>query len=486
MEYSYQSKQRDNLAQTIHISDLDKSLVRLYPRELAEKNMIIPIYRKDGILFILTVSEDCNTKVAEIEAYLDHQSSISVHQVDPKIFWKILSSAYELQENIQSIVQIISDKKEDPLLLIDKLDLCLAFIFNNSIIEGASCIHFETENKALRVRSRRNGILSDKCRIPIDIGTILLDLITKKTDEFGKITYKFNDLKGVFYLSKLKSISKTSFVLRISPPKNNFINFGNLNIPEETKKTLMESKGGGVFLVTGPRHSGKTFSLYSIISEHASIEYKTMTIEKAIEFDIALAYQIEAKTEKEVKNTIDAIPYQDIDTLMIDDINHKLLAKTSFERASSCCKVFATLTTNSSINAINKLIDSGISTRAIACLLQVVINQRLVRKLCNLCKRKTEFNLADKSLFEEHNISIEKSFIPIGCPYCFNSGYNGAIIVTEVLTLNDDIRRKIIQSQFITKNDLSDTFIPMEPRALELVANGITTLDEVRRFIKIS
>ena len=486
MGYSYQSKREEHFSQTLRISDIDKSLVRLYPRELAEENMTLPICRNEGILFILTVGEDCNTKVAEVEAFLDHQGAISVHQVESQIFWKILSSAYVFQESIQNIIQKIYKQKKDPIHILSELENCLRLILNSAVIENISNIHFETEEKTIRVRCRRNGILQDKCHLPLEFSQILTDILLKKSNKEGKILHQCHNLDGKFVLSILRNAQGDSCVLRSLPTARNFINFNNLNLTEETKQTLLNSGDHGVYLITGPERSGKTFSLYSIIAEHTSIEHKTITLEDFIEFNLPLTQQIAASSDEEIDNVAIVLPQQDIDILMVGNVKNAQTAKLCFDQSNAGCKVFAAMAANSAITAVHSLIDTGVSLRCIANNLKLVINQRLVRKLCNFCKRRTDINEQDKLIFEKYEImDVQHTYIPIGCTHCFNSGYWGELIVTESLTINEAISNKIIQNQPLFKSDFENMFVSMQPKAIQLSQNGTTTLDELRRVIQI-
>ena len=503
-----QQKKDDRcLHHSIRLCDIDKALVRLYPRELAEKNMIIPIYCNDGILCILTVNEDCNIKVAEVEAFLDHQGSVSVHQVDADLFWKILSTSYVYQEHIQSFVykmdnflQVV-DVNENSSAFIE----CVDFIIKEAIIQEASDIHFEPDDTFVRIRYRKDGVMQEKCRIPIKFWQnlsirikIMSGINASKLLEpkDGRFHYDFCQSKVDVRVSSLPVIEGENIVLRILNNKKHFIKFTNLGLSPDIKQFIesVQKHTDGLYLVTGPTGSGKTTTLYSMLSEQNSTDKKIVTIEDPVEYKLPLVRQTQIDENNDFTNIMKAVLRQDPNIIMIGEIRDRIGVDAVMKAALTGHKIYSSMHANSCFGTIHRLIDFGVSLPALMSIIRMIVAQRLIRKVCKLCCRSVEVSESQKEFFIKNGLAnINKVRMPVGCTHCFDTGYNGRQIVAETLVLSSDIREKIISSSLMNDNSglnllkelVNPNFVSMKQQMLEYVKSGITTMAEVERVMQI-
>ena len=256
-----------------------------------------------------------------------------------------------------------------------------------------------------------------------------------------------------------------------------------------TKLKLLMSRPEGIILVTGPTGSGKTTTLYSMLSYLNSVQVNIMTLEDPVEYPIDLIRQtsINEVSKMDFADGIRAIMRQDPDIILVGEVRDKPTAEMAFRAAMTGHQVFTTLHTNSAIGAIPRLSDIGVPPDILAGNIIGIIGQRLVRLLCKHCRvpRETEE-------FEQIILGTDKPvtiYDAKGCRECSNIGYRGRSLVMEILTLSDELDELIATRATplqLSRQAKIEDYKPMSEEGLKLVLDGRTTIDELSRVIDLT
>lgn len=361
-----------------------------------------------------------------------------------------------------------------------------------SIVLGASDIHFEPGKVSGKVRVRLDGKLKVLDSINMDgydevitrIKVISgLDISKKMEPQDGKYIMSVNKTYYDLRISSVPTILGEKIVLRILNREALNSDFKKLNyLPEEEElvKDLLKEKSG-LILITGPTGSGKTTTLYTYLKELINESNNIITVEDPVEYTIEGINQIQVNNIAGLTfaKSLRSILRQDPNIIMIGEIRDEETAQIACRAAISGHLVLSTLHTNSSIDAITRLLDMGIPRYLVTSALKAVISQRLVRKLCPICKKKMTptSDVIKKFCLTPGTIIFNKG----GCENCYNTGYKGRILLSEILVLDDNLRELIAQSATIRKLEnyaKKNNMIFLEEKWFSAIMSGNTTIEE--------
>jgi type II secretory ATPase GspE/PulE/Tfp pilus assembly ATPase PilB-like protein len=383
----------------------------------------------------------------------------------------------------------------------DPIVLLVDSLLYKAIQCAASDIHLEQNQDNMRVRFRIDGILYDQD--PIDFEQKLpvlsrlkilsaLDIAEKRVPQDGKIrvSVKKKDAEHVIDLriSTFPSIYGEKMVVRILDRSLNCIRIDSLGFSAENLQTLygLIKRPNGFFLVTGPTGSGKTTTLYAILSHLNDASCNIVTMEDPVEYNLdgITQSQINTKAGFNFENGLRSMLRQDPDVLMVGEIRDKQTAQIAIEASLTGHLVFSTLHTNDSAGAITRLIDMGVEPFLINAALSGVLAQRLVRKLCNSCKKAIDFDSGSCQAIKNKN--LKKIFVSQGCRECMNLGYKGRTGIFELLVIKDNIRDLVLKKSSIqeiqnqaVKNGMNFLF----DDGLRKVEQGEISLEELLRVV---
>jgi type II secretory ATPase GspE/PulE/Tfp pilus assembly ATPase PilB-like protein len=393
------------------------------------------------------------------------------------------------------------------------VDLVDSFLYA-AIKAGASDIHLEPIADNTRVRYRIDGILYDKDFICNKDGAAVisrlkilskLDIAEKRIPQDGKFTVTLhrefatnsenkNDLIDL-RISTFPSIYGEKVVIRILDKNQNNISLNNSGMTDVVLEDLYSiiQRLQGFFLVTGPTGSGKTTTLYSVLSYLNDSEKNIVTMEDPVEYNLdgVMQSQINEKAGFTFEKGLRSILRQDPDIVMIGEIRDKETAKISMEAALTGHLVFSTLHTNDSIGAIVRLVDMGVEPFLINASLSGVLAQRLIRRLCENCKQKYLIEDEEKQNLKDQgiNIDFDEAYKPVGCPECMGLGYKSRLGLFELLKVNDSIRDLISKKattneikQYVANNKIN--FLVDD--ALKKLQNGLISLDELLKLVSLN
>ncbi|HFC36115.1 MAG TPA: type II/IV secretion system protein [Candidatus Moranbacteria bacterium] len=387
-------------------------------------------------------------------------------------------------------------------------------VFSGAVKMKASDIHFETQKKDVRMRYRIDGVLQDIGDFPKSIYKPILSRIKmigkmklnlRDIAQDGHFSIEVNDIndkkkKLDIRVSIIPGKYGESIVMRLLDQSSILVDIDKLGLrglANEQVQTQI-AKPNGMILVTGPTGSGKTTTLYSFLHKLNTPDVKIITIEDPIEYDLKGVSQTQVNNDRGYTfgKGLRAIVRQDPDIILVGEIRDNETAEISVNAALTGHLVFSTLHTNNAPASISRMIELGIRPSLISSSLNIVIAQRLVRKLCPHCRKKYKptaetVNTIKKIISiisPKSKINIPKDvkylYKPVGCIKCNNLGYQGRIGIFETLTINENMERLILEmagESEITKAALEDGMITMTQDGILKVLEGITSMEEVWR-----
>ncbi len=402
----------------------------------------------------------------------------------------------EIRRDLQNGVGDKEDIEESSAIL--KL---IEAILKSSILSRASDIHIEPTENSCVVRTRIDGILTEKFIFDRDIYPPLssrlkllanLDIAEKRKPQDGRFSEVVMGKEYDFRISTLPIVSGESIVMRILdktkamiPLEEAGMSKYNFEIFTKALKTPY-----GIILVTGPTGSGKSTTLYGALNMLRSVEKKIITVEDPVEYKIKLVQQaqVNPKIGFTFASALRSILRQDPDIVMIGEIRDQETMRIATQAALTGHLVLSTLHTNDSISAINRMIDMGIEPYLVSGALIAIEAQRLVRRICPHCKTETDL---EPKIFEEVKEYLPQNyrfFKGQGCKYCDFTGYSGREMICEVLNVDEDISRMIAkeESKEAIFNVASQKgFKPMLYDGIVKAIQGSTTINEVLRVTRL-
>ena len=388
--------------------------------------------------------------------------------------------------------------------------LFLEEILGGSLGLGASDIHFEPTRDTVQIRTRVDGILREVGALTHDeykyilsriklLGGIKFNIYEKAQD--GRFTILSRENKRNIEVRASISPSEygSTIVLRIFDPEAVVVEINNIGLRLDGLNKIMSNlkKPNGMILVTGPTGSGKTTTLYSFINHINTSEIKIITIEDPIEYRLKgiQQTQVDASAGYDFGNGLRSIMRQDPDAILVGEIRDTETAAIAIQAALTGHLVFSTLHTNTAAGAIPRLLDLGAKPHSIGPSVNVIIAQRLVRKLCPICRRKIELNEENhKKIRKFITETFPKAFLsepqealvhePVGCSSCID-GYKGRTGIFEIFEIDKDIEQLIHKESSeveIEKCALEKGFINMQQDGVIKALTGVTSLLEVEKI----
>ncbi len=384
-------------------------------------------------------------------------------------------------------------------------------VISQAIEDQATDIHFEPQEAQLRIRYRVDGLL-----VPVPVPENLLrfqdaiisrlkimarmNISEKRLPQDGRINFKAGGIVLDIRVSTVPTIYAESISLRLLNQKKEAYSMERLGMSaeEQSQITHILDYPHGIILVTGPTGSGKSTSLNAFLRKINSTDLRIITIEDPIEYEVPGVNQMQVRPEIGL-TFADALRHvlrQDPDVIMVGEIRDKDTAEIAIRASLTGHLVFSTLHTNDAPGAITRLVDMGIEPFLVASAIELVIAQRLVRRLCPECSRPAPIskvklleNLAILGCDAAEAELIENLKAPVGCDRCRGTGYRGRIGIFEIFRLNEEMHELVLKRE--STRTLADCARKNGMRTLgqsgwEKVKNGHTTFDEVLRVITVT
>jgi len=500
--------------------EIDSSVIKLIPGDVARKYNILPVnktgatitiamadptnvFAMDDIKFMTgynvepVVASELGIKAA-IDNYYGTTASLELKKVMEDLQQAESADLEVLEEQEEMDVNALADSAEEaPVVKLVNL------ILTDAIKRGASDIHIEPYEKEFRVRFRIDGILYEIMNPPLKLRDAMtsrmkilskLDISEKRLPQDGRIKLKIKledkNKELDFRVSVLPTLFGEKMVLRLLDKDNLRLDMTKLGFEQESLARFEEAifKPWGMVLVTGPTGSGKTNTLYSALSKVNSPEVNIMTAEDPVEFNLPGINQVQMKEAIGLNfaATLRSFLRQDPNIILVGEIRDFETAEIAIKAALTGHLVLSTLHTNDAPSTINRLMNMGIEPFLVATATQLIAAQRLVRRVCSQCKEPVD--VAPQALinigYRKDEVGTFTAYKGRGCDKCNNTGYKGRVGLIEVMVIDDDIRDLILSGGTaidIKKKAMENGMITLRRSGLVKIKEGITTIDEVVR-----
>ena len=375
-------------------------------------------------------------------------------------------------------------------------------ILLDSIKKGASDIHMEPYEKNFRIRFRADGILYQVASPPANIANRIIsrikvmakmDIAERRVPQDGRIKMTLSRHRAIdFRVNTCPTLFGEKVVLRILDPTSAQIGIEKLGFEPEQEKLFLTAinKPYGMVLVTGPTGSGKTVTLYTGLNILNSVERNISTAEDPVEITVEGINQVNmnVKAGLTFANALRAFLRQDPDIIMVGEIRDLETAEIAVKAAQTGHLVLSTLHTNDAPQTLNRLMQMGIEPFNIVSAVNLIMAQRLARRLCEHCKKPADFpdNILISAGFNEDELKTLKIFSPVGCEHCTN-GYKGRVGIYQVMTLSEKMRALILEggnALQLAELAKSEGINDLRASGLNKIRMGITSLEEIDRVTK--
>lgn len=508
----------------------DPDLVRRVPRAVAQRYNAIPIHR-DGRRIVVVLAEPQNLQA------LHELSFLCGAEIIPRLGFRreidqAISTAYGDSHDLSTGVS-------DPELasFLDRSDIgdveftttssserakaameemraelrhertpavrLVSAILATAAEKGASDVHVEPQPMGALIRIRVDGVMRELGQIPPELQTSLisrikiladLDISERRQPQDGRFLVRIGSTSLDLRVSTLPTHHGEKAVLRLLNPDATTVGFDRLGFSPEVERTLTSllRLPQGMILVTGPTGSGKSTTLYSFLKIVCSPEVNVITVEDPVEYKMAHVNQVQInpKAGLTFATTLRSILRQDPNVIMVGEVRDAETAEIALQASQTGHMVFSSLHTNDAVAAVTRLLDLGVPGFMVASSLTAIVAQRLVRKLCS-CALKAPVTaeylsrLGDIGVIGIHD-PPKFMYLPGRCERCDKTGYRGRIGVYEALVFDEAVRTAVrtgARDQEIRSLARANDMRMMQEDALEKVARGLTSLDEVLRAV---
>ena len=510
---------------------VDNEAMKLLPLNLATNYKMVIFNRIENTLEVGLVDPE-NFSAIEAAEFLAHKNNynVSYYLISEESFNNVIKKAESISEEVGEALDYAKDKFDDldetkfegenleEIIKTAPVTKIVSVLLRHAVDGRASDIHIEPVGKQSIIRFRIDGVLHKSIILPIYIHNALIARVkvmaNMKIDETripqdGRIRINMKkdgeNKKIDFRISTLPLIDYEKVVMRILSTPDKIPSFEELGFMGPSKSKIEENikKPNGMFLVTGPTGSGKSFTLFTALNNINSESVNISTLEDPVEYSIEGVNQSQIKPEINFTfaSGLRSLLRQDPDIVMVGEIRDNETAELAIHAALTGHLVLSTLHTNDALGAIPRLMDMKIEPFLLASTLNLVLAQRLVRRVCDNCKEEIQVPVAlkDKILEIIHNLpesafygGIKKNDTPKfykgkGCNRCGGTGYKGRIAITEVLALDKKLKDIINEKSDMSKFEeelRKQGYVDMMQDGVIKAMLGLTTVEEFLSLTK--
>ena len=495
----------------IPVDDVDLDLVRKLQITYAKQHFVLPLYMQDDQLVVVTANPLDTEPVDHLSVLFKTPITLvlatsekiidAINKVYDRISGLEGTAGEVLQdEDLGSLSKEIEETTKDVLEMMDEAPVIRLVnqILVQAVKEHASDIHVEPFEQHVVVRFRKDGVLHEVLRLPKRLHASIasrikimgnLNIAEKRLPQDGRIRRVVAGKEIDIRLSTVPTSFGERLVMRILDKTSTVLNLADLGLDEEDFKIVDEliHRPHGIILVTGPTGSGKTTTLYAALTRINTPDKNILTIEDPVEYQIdgIGQMQVNPKIDFTFASGLRASLRQDPDVILVGEIRDKETAEIAVQASLTGHLVFSTLHTNDSASAFTRLTDMGVEPFLIASSVLAVIAQRLVRKVCPVCRQRyypTKEELRALGITTTHPDDV--FYKAKGCEECLGTGYSGRVAIYEILVVDDVIRELIMKradAATIKKVAMQRGMHTLRQDGLKKFRRGITTAEEVMR-----
>ena len=487
--------------------EVDPKILRLLPPDIAAKYTVLPL-KREGRTLTVAIADPNNVTAIEDIKFITRCDVFPViageYTLRNAIDRYYQQSDAQLQSLLKSVeaaedLEVVEDQEDEDVKAQDLADdapvvKLINGLLTDAVKRGASDIHIEPFEHEMRVRYRVDGALQEVMKPPIKMRAALtsrvkimaqLNIAERRVPQDGRIKLKMGSRVIDFRVSTLPVLFGEKIVLRILDKGNLTLDLKTFGFEPKSEENLLRAIENpyGMVLVTGPTGSGKTTTLYSALSRINQIDVNIMTAEDPVEYNLLGINQVLVRNEVGMTfaAALKAFLRQDPNIIMVGEIRDLETGSIAIKAALTGHLVLSTLHTNDAPSTITRMVDMGIEPFNVASAVNLIVAQRLVRRICKECKQQHEY-----SAEEMHAFAIDKKEGPFfkgaGCDTCAGTGYRGRQGLYEVMALSSPLRREILKGASTEElRDLAvkEGMLTLRMDGMVKVKKGITTLEEV-------
>jgi type IV pilus assembly protein PilB len=493
--------------------EIDPSVVKLIPEDVAVKHTVVPVNRAGSTLILATADPSNIFAIDDIKFLTGYNVEVVV--ASEEAIKRAIERAYDKGEDLSEVMEGFDDSDFEVIQDADDLDVnelaresedapvvkLVNLILTDAVKRVASDIHIEPYEKSFRVRYRIDGVLYEVMKPPLKLKNAItsrlkimaeLDIAERRLPQDGRIKLKMGRGKEMDYrVSVLPTLFGEKVVLRLLDKSNLQLDMTKLGFEARQLEVFQDCihRPFGMVLVTGPTGSGKTTSLYSALSELNKVSENISTAEDPVEFNLSGINQVQMHEEIGLNfaASLRSFLRQDPDIIMVGEIRDFETAEIAVKAALTGHMVLSTLHTNDAPSTVNRLLNMGIEPFLVASSVNCILAQRLARKVCEECKQ-ADPEVTQEALMEAGLKADEASaVVPVkgkGCRNCSETGYKGRIAIYEVMEMAEELKEFVLNGASaieLKREAIRLGMTTLRRSAINRLNQGITTLSEVLR-----
>jgi type IV pilus assembly protein PilB len=487
--------------------EVDPKILKLIPPDIATKHVVLPL-KREGRTLTVAIADPNNVAAIEDIKFITRCDVFPViageYTLRNAIDRYYQQSDAQLQSLLKSVeaeedLEVVEDQEDEDVKAQDLADdapvvKLINGLLTDAVKRGASDIHIEPFEHEMRVRYRVDGALHEVMKPPVKMRAALtsrvkimaqLNIAERRVPQDGRIKLKMGAKVIDFRVSTLPVLFGEKIVLRILDKGNLTLDLKTFGFEPKSEADLLKAilNPYGMVLVTGPTGSGKTTTLYSALSRINQIDVNIMTAEDPVEYNLMGINQVLVRNEVGMTfaAALKAFLRQDPNIIMVGEIRDLETGSIAIKAALTGHLVLSTLHTNDAPSTITRMVDMGIEPFNVASAVNLIVAQRLVRRICKDCKQEHEYTPE-----EMHAFGIDKKVGPFfkgaGCDTCAGSGYKGRQGLYEVMALSSPLRRGILKggsTEELRDIAVQEGMLTLRMDGMVKVKKGVTTLEEV-------
>src|SRR5437870_5037083 len=487
--------------------EVDPKILKLVPADMATKGVVLPL-KREGRTLTVAMADPSDHGLLEDLKFITRFDLFPViageYTLRALIEKHYAANEQELQTLLRDMeaagedLEVVEEQEEETVTQAQIEDAPVVKLINGLLIEavkrGASDIHIEPFEHEIRVRYRVDGALQEVMKPPVKMKAALisrvkimaqLNIAERRVPQDGRIKLKFGSKVIDFRVSTLPVLFGEKIVLRILDRGNLALDLKTFGFEPKAEADLLKAilNPYGMVLVTGPTGSGKTTTLYSALSRINTMEVNIMTAEDPVEYNLLGINQVLVRNDVGMTfaAALKAFLRQDPNIIMVGEIRDLETGSIAIKASLTGHLVLSTLHTNDAPSTVTRMVDMGIEPFNVASAVNLIVAQRLVRRICSGCKEEHQY-----APEEMHAFGVDPKLGPFfkgaGCDTCNGTGYKGRQGLYEVMAMSSALRRMVLKgasTEELREQGVKESMLTLRMDGLIKVKKGVTTLEEV-------
>jgi type IV pilus assembly protein PilB len=487
---------------------LDVTVIKQLPKEVAARHKVLPVSFENGDLHLAMADVYNVLAIDQVRRHFPRGTKVVPLFCTESELLELIDQYYEYEMSIDGILREIEtgirsnsriDGRQEGY--VNPMVRLVNALLVDAIKTGASDIHFEPEGSFLRLRHRIDGLMTQVRSFHLDYWNAMvvrlkimagMNIAETRNPQDGRITYNVLGREVDFRVATQPTIHGENIVMRLLDKTKSLVPLENLGFSNYNIRLLKKllKRPEGIVIMTGPTGSGKTTTLYSVLSYINSIDVNIMTLEDPVEYKLPLIRQTSVREGSvDFHFGIKSLMRQDPDIIFVGEVRDEETALMAIRAALTGHQVYTTLHTNDALGAIPRLNDIGVPAHLLAGSLICTMAQRLMRKLCPDCRQPRRANPEESRILGFDPDDAPTIHDAVGCSKCKSKGYIGRVAVVEILRIDqglDELISTNASRSAMLEYALDNGFIPMVMDGIDKVLNGIVDIQELIGTVDIT